>query len=81
MNLNISKTRAITFSRKTNALLLKYKLGDYYIKRTDCIKGLGVFIDSKLYFQSHVDYIFSQSTKLLGLIRNITFHFRLLRVY
>jgi hypothetical protein len=36
---------------------------------------LGVFIDSKLYFHSHVDYIFSQYIKLLGLIRNNTFSF------
>jgi hypothetical protein len=54
---------------------LKYKLRDSYITRTDCIKDLGVFIDSKLYFHSHVDYIFSQSIKLLGLIHNITFSF------
>jgi hypothetical protein len=58
MNLNISKTRAITFSRKTNTLLLRYELGDSNITRTDYIKDLGVFIDSKLYFHSHVDYIF-----------------------
>jgi hypothetical protein len=64
MNLNISKTRAIIFSRKTNTLLLKYKLGDLYITRTDCIKDLGVFIDSQLYFHSHIDYIFSQYIKL-----------------
>jgi hypothetical protein len=75
MNLNISKTRAITFFRKTNTLLLKYKLGDSYITSTDCINVLGVFIDSKLYFHSHVDYIFSQSIKLLGFISNITFSF------
>jgi hypothetical protein len=75
MNLNISKTRATTFSRKNNTLLLKYKLGDFYITRTDCIKDLGIFIDSKFYFHSHVGYIFSQSIKLLGLIRNITFSF------
>jgi hypothetical protein len=34
-----------------------------------------VFIDSKLYRHSHVDYIFSQAIKLLGFIRNITFSF------
>jgi hypothetical protein len=54
---------------------MKYKLGDSYITRTDCIKDLGGFIDSKLYFHSHVDYIFSQFIKLLGLIHNITFSF------
>ena len=71
MNLNISKTRAITFSRKTITLFFKYKLGDSYITLTDCIKYFGDFIDSKLYFHSHVDYIyFFQSNKLLGLILN-----------
>jgi hypothetical protein len=75
MNLNTGKIGAITFSRKTNTLLLKYKLGDFYITRTDCIKDLGVFIDSKLYFHSHVDYIFPQSIKPLVLIRNITSSF------
>jgi hypothetical protein len=59
MNLNTGKTRAVTFSRKTNTLLLKYKLGDFYMTSTDFIKDLGVFIDSKLYFHSHVDYFFS----------------------
>jgi hypothetical protein len=75
MNVNISKTRAIIFSTKTNTLPLNYKIGDFYITRTDCIKDLWVFIDSKLYFYSHVDNIFSQSIKPLGLIRNITLPF------
>jgi hypothetical protein len=75
MDLNISKAQAITFSRKTKTLLLKYKLGVSYIISSDCINGLGVFIDSKLHFHSHVDSIFSQAIKLLGLIRNISFSF------
>jgi hypothetical protein len=73
MNLNISKSPAITFSRKPNTLLLKFKLGDSYITRTGCIKDLGDFIDSQLHCHSHVDYILSQAIKLLGIIRNITF--------
>jgi hypothetical protein len=39
------------------------------------IKDLGVFTDSKLHFHNHVDYIFSQCIKLLGLVRAITFPF------
>jgi hypothetical protein len=33
------------------------------------------FFDSKLYFHSHVDYVFSESIKLFGLIRSITYRF------
>jgi hypothetical protein len=40
-----------------------------------CIKDLGVFLDSKLYFHQHVDYLFSDTITLLGLIRSITFSF------
>jgi hypothetical protein len=39
------------------------------------IKDLGVFLDSKLHFHNHVDYVFSECIKLLGLIRSITYSF------
>jgi hypothetical protein len=75
MKLSISKTRVISFSRKTNSLIYDYELCQSSITRTDSIKDLGVFIDSKLRFHNHVDYIFSQCIKLLGLVRNLTFPF------
>jgi hypothetical protein len=42
---------------------------------TSSIKDLGVFFDSKLHFHNHVDYIFNECMKLLGIIRSITFCF------
>jgi hypothetical protein len=48
MKLNISKTRVISFSRKANTLIYDYKLCQSSITRTDSIKDLGVFIDSKI---------------------------------
>jgi hypothetical protein len=75
MNLNISKTQATAFCRNTNTLLVKYKMRDSYITRTDCVYDLAVFIYSKLYSHSHVDRIFSQAIKFLDLIRNMTFPF------
>jgi hypothetical protein len=41
----------------------------------DSIKDLVVFIDAKLHFHGHVNYLFSHFIKLLGLVRNITFNF------
>jgi hypothetical protein len=75
MKLNISKTRVISFSRKTNTLTYDYKLCQSSITRTDSIKDLGVFIDSKLQFHSYVDYSFLQCIKILGLVRTLTFSF------
>jgi hypothetical protein len=75
LKLNISKTRVISFSRKTNTLFCDYKLCQSSITRTDSIKDLRVFTDSKLRFHNHVDYIVSQCIKLLGLVRTLTFSF------
>jgi hypothetical protein len=60
---------------KLNFLVFYYKLYESLITRTECIKDLGVIIDSKLQFHNHVDYIFSQTIRLLGLIRLVTFSF------
>jgi hypothetical protein len=55
MKLNISKTRGIAFTRKTNVLYYTYKICDPSITRTDTIKDLGVLLDSKLHFHEHAD--------------------------
>ena len=75
VKLNVSKTRAITFSRKTNGLYYVYKIQDSSLPRTDTIKDLDVQLDSKLHFHAQVDYIFSQSLRPLGLIRTLTYSF------
>jgi hypothetical protein len=75
MKLNISKTKVISFSRKTNMLIYDYNLCQSSINRTDSIKDLGLFIDTKLHFHDHIKYLFSHCIKLLGLVRSITFNF------
>jgi hypothetical protein len=42
---------------------------------SDNIKDLEVFLDSKLHFRIHVNSIFSQCIKLLGIVRSIAFSF------
>jgi hypothetical protein len=75
MKPNLSKIRVISFSSKTTVLNYQYRLGNSPILRADCIKDLGVHIDSKLHFHQHVDFLFSHAMKLLGLTRTITFSF------
>jgi hypothetical protein len=72
---NITKTHAISYSRKTNILGYEYHLWHAHITNSSSIKGLGAFVNSKLYFHNHVDFLFSECIKLLGLIRSITFRF------
>jgi hypothetical protein len=70
-----SKIRVVSVTRKTNVLNYQYRLGNSVILRTGCIKDLGVHIDCKLHLHRHVDFLFSHSMKLLGLIRTLTFSF------
>jgi hypothetical protein len=47
----------------------------HYYYYTCSIKDLGFFFDSKLHFHEHIDYVFSDCIKLLGLIHSITYRF------
>jgi hypothetical protein len=76
MRLNtIAKTHVILYSRKANVLSYKYQLGHAAITPTSSVKDLGVFFESKLYFHNHIDFIFSECLKLLGLTDSKTFRF------
>jgi hypothetical protein len=39
------------------------------------VKDLGVYLDSKLHFHDHVNFIFSHCIKMLGLIRSVTYNY------
>jgi hypothetical protein len=75
MTLNVGKTTIISFTCKTIGFHFNYKLSNNPILRSQCVKDLGVLLDSKLYFRHHVDYISSQGLKILGLICYITSSF------
>jgi hypothetical protein len=47
MELNIQKTKIISFARKTNRIHFNYQVIDVSIFRTDCIEDLGFMLDSE----------------------------------
>jgi hypothetical protein len=75
MKLSIRKNTIISFTRKTNNIYFNYKLCNNPVARSQCVKDLCVVLDCKLYFHQHINYIFSQGLKMLGLIRYITSSF------
>jgi hypothetical protein len=75
MELNIQKTKIISFTCKTNSIHFKYSVKDVVILRAECVKDLGVVLHSKFYFHCHVDFLYSQALRTLGLIRFITYEF------
>jgi hypothetical protein len=46
MKLNVGKTTFICFTRKTSSIAFKFKLGFTHTARSQCVKGLGVLLDS-----------------------------------
>jgi hypothetical protein len=70
---------------KLNPLIYSYKLSESVITRACSIDDPGAFVNSKLHVHRRVDYTFSQSINLLGLVCTLTFSFSyiqcLLRLY
>jgi hypothetical protein len=75
MRLNTAKIHIVSYTRKTNFLSYNSQLCRDTITRASSIKNLGVFFDSKLLFHNHVDYVFSECIKQLGLFHYITYSF------
>lgn len=70
MTLNLDKCETITFSRKqpNNILAHNYKIDDSEIKRVTVVKDLGLLLDNRLTFNTHVDQIVSRGKAVLGFI-------------
>jgi hypothetical protein len=74
MKLMSTKAGSLPFANKQTSMVFTTNCVKL-MSRTDCIRDLGVFIDTKLHFHQEEDNIFSQAIKLLGLIQTLTFSF------
>jgi hypothetical protein len=63
------------YYRKNNNIHFNYCVTDGLIMRSDCVKYLGVMLDSKLYLHCHVDFVYSQELRTLGLIHYVIYIF------
>ena len=66
--LNIKKCISITFSRKRQNIVVNYKLNDVDLVRNTTVKDLGVTLDTKLTFETHIDQITSKALRMLGFV-------------
>ena len=57
LSLNISKTCYMLFSNTVCDLPRKIMIDDSTIVKTDCCKFLGLYIDSRLTWRNHIDYL------------------------
>jgi hypothetical protein len=74
--LNSDKCAVITFTRKKDPILYSYSLCGGTLARQHSMRDLGVIIDSKLTFNSHIDHILNKSYRQLGFILRVAKPFK-----
>ncbi|CAH2095709.1 unnamed protein product [Euphydryas editha] len=68
INVSIQKCQCISFTRKNNPIVFKYNFKGIEIGRTQMVRDLGVYFDSKMLMSSHIDIIRSKAVKNLGFV-------------
>ena len=74
LTLNIAKTKFVIFgtaAKLRNLQDIPLKLYGETIEKLDSMKYLGVFLDSNLSFDRHIDYIVDKAAKKIGVIRKV----------
>ena len=57
MEFHTSKCQVISITNKVRPIIGKYQIHDHILEQVHCAKYLGIYIDSKLAFNTHVDTI------------------------
>ena len=68
MFLNIDKCKVINFTRKNTIWNYAYNFDGNVLKNIDRTLDLGVYIDRKLDFKSHIDYVINRANSAMGFI-------------
>ena len=68
LKLNASKCFVLTLTLKRQPVTTEYKLDGIVLSRCTEVRDLGVILDQKLTFASHVDRTVSQGNRMLGLL-------------
>lgn len=72
ITVNVAKCAHIQFTRRKNPIDYNFKLNNVSLNKVYSVKDLGVYLDSKLTFNSHFEYIVNKAYKNLGFIIRVT---------
>ena len=75
LDLNVDKCKIISFRRNNKSISFNYSINNCDIERVSHIKDLGVFLDTKLTFNLHIDHIVNISRQRLTLIKGFAKEF------
>ena len=64
MKFDPSKCQIISITNKVKPSIGAYRIHDHILEQVNCAKYLGVYIDSKLTFYTHVDAIVKKANSI-----------------
>jgi ribonuclease HI len=70
--ISLAKTTGIVFTKKRKLPKLRITLNNKQIKIENTVKFLGVIFDSKLKWNSHIDYIVTKCKKRMNIMRAVS---------
>ena len=73
--LNLSKTHTMLFSNKRNKGNLELNIQNIQLEEKEVLSFLGVKIDNKLLWKSHIKHICSKVSKSIGILRRLRYSF------
>ena len=72
MEFHTSKCQVISIIKKVKPIIGKYQIHEYILEQVNCAKYLGIYIDSKLAFNTHVEAIVKKANSARAILaRNI----------
>ena len=74
--LSLPKCHTITFSKKKKTVNFNYQLGSYNLGKVTCLRDLGVYLDSKLNLDTHVEKIVNKGYQMFGFVMRASRDFR-----
>lgn len=80
LRLNADKCQIISFSRARSKVLFDYSINGVALKRVDCVKDLGLHLDDKLDFQTHINHTISRCRIALSQVKRFAREFNDLKV-
>lgn len=75
LDLNISKCKVISFTRKKVPIKFDYTIFNQVLSRCNVVKDLGVYLDDGLTMNHHVNYVTTKARKALGFIKRFSKEF------
>ena len=69
LSLNIDKCKVMGFTRKNSEFVFSYHFDGSILPFSNSIRDLGIYLDKKLTFSHHIDFVVNRANSVLGFIK------------